>query len=761
MKRFHFAWLGVFALLFGATSVATAADEALTATPTLASATSTAAPAAPLVLTPIKGESDASTLVANLMTRYHYEAMPLDDAMSARVFKAYLDMLDGQKMLFTQADIDGFNAARSTLDDAIWKGDLDVPFDIFNLYMKRLSERTAYALKLLDKGFDFTLDESYSYDRDDVDWPKNEAALDELWRKRVKNDWLRLVLADKDKAEIKETLADRYAGYLDRVRELEAEDVFQSFMNAYAQSIDPHTNYLGPRASENFDIAMRLSLEGIGAVLERRDDYTQVRSVVPGGPADASGKLHAGDRIVGVGQGATGEIKDVIGWRLDDVVDLIRGPKDTTVRLEILPADAGPDGTHNTFAIVRDTVSIEDQAAKSSIIEIDDGGEMRKIGVIDLPTFYQDFEAHRRGDANYRSATRDVAALLREFKQAKVDGVIVDLRNNGGGSLSEATELTGLFIDKGPVVQVRDTRGRIDQERDTDPGMLWSGPVAVLVNRGSASASEIFAAAIQDYGRGLVIGSETFGKGTVQNLVNLDRVARNDDPTFGELKMTIAQFFRIDGGSTQLRGVTPDITFPTSIDTKEFGESSYDYALPWSSIAPATFEPAAKVTLLVPALQEMHQKRIASDSDWQLQVAELEQFELLRDRTTVSLNLEQRRAQREAEEAKRKDLRAAAGKDVDDPVSATSSAQVASAASVAAAAEVSKLVAGRLTHDDGLQADERSLEAELKREAAVENAKDVQLTEAAHILADAINLIHAEPQLAARVLPEVDAATVD
>jgi carboxyl-terminal processing protease len=447
-------------------------------------------------------------------------------------------------------------------------------------------------------------------------WAKSQEELNDVWRKRVKNDWLRLKLAKekdpvkdsdagkkpastdkttgKDKAtvattpakpqdidaEIRKTLDKRYATYLDRVKKLNGEDVFQTFMNAYAMSIEPHTNYLGPRASENFDIAMKLSLEGIGAVLQANDEYTVIREIVPGGPAALSGKIKVGDRIVGVGQGENGQLTDVLGWRLDDVVEQIRGTKDTVVRLDILPVDVGPDGKHELIPIVRKKVNIEEQAAKSSVIETRDGDVVHRIGVITLPSFYQDFDAHRRGDKDYRSATKDVAKLLTELKAQKVEGVMVDLRNDGGGSLNEAADLTGLFIDKGPVVQERNAQGKIDSEDDNTPGMTWEGPLAVLVNRNSASASEIFAAAIQDYGRGLIVGEPTYGKGTVQNLLDLDQYMHNEKPVYGELKSTIAQFFRINGGTTQLRGVTPDINVPLTGDFDENGEQAFDKVSP-------------------------------------------------------------------------------------------------------------------------------------------------------------------------------------
>ncbi|HEX7113438.1 MAG TPA: carboxy terminal-processing peptidase, partial [Mizugakiibacter sp.] len=689
---------------------------------------------------------------AQALTRFHYAPQPLDDAMSQKIFKAYFDALDGEKVFFTQADLDRFGATRTQFDDAIWNGDLSAPFVIFNLYEQRVIERLGYARGLLAKGFDFSVNESYDYDRKNAAWPKDDAEANDLWRRRVKNDWLRLKLAGKNDADIRKTLDKRYANYLDRVQQLDAEDVFQTFMNAYAMSTDPHTNYFGPRASQNFDIAMRLSLEGIGAVLERRDEYTQIREIVPGGPVAKSGKLHVGDRIVGVGQGTSGPITDVVGWRVDDVVELIRGPKDTTVRLEILPADVGVDGKHLNVALVRKKVSIEEQAAKKSIIEVKDGGAVRRIGVIDLPTFYQDFDARRRGDPEFKSATRDVARLLDELKQAKVDGVIVDLRNNGGGSLDEATRLTGLFIDKGPVVQRRAANGRILEDDDTDPGMVWSGPLAVLVNRGSASASEIFTAAIQDYGRGLVIGEPTFGKGTVQNLANLDEMMGNEKPEYGELKMTTEEFFRIDGGSTQLRGVTPDIVFPKTVDAGDFGESSYDNALPWTQIAPAQYHKVADLSPLLPLLKQRHDARVAKDAEWKLYLDQLAAAQRAHDQTDVSLVYDVRERERKQTEAEQ-----AAFKAREKALQQVSAAAAGKSAALAGAASAPKPASSSgdalVRVDDGLQPGERSLKSELAEEKAAEDARDVLLQEAAHIVADEVDLVDADTRLAARVLP--------
>ena len=688
-----------------------------------------------LPLKPTAAEAQASQLSARFLTRFHYQAQPLDDAMSAKIYKAYFDALDSEKVFFTQEDMDKFAPLKTQFDDAIWNQDLTGPFSVFNLYITRAVDRMNYARGLLKKGFDFSSNESFNFDRKKAAIPKNQAELDDVWRKRTMNDWLRLKLAGKNDDEIRKTLDKRYATYISRVRQLDDEDATQAFMTAYANSTDPHTDYLGPRAADAFDIAMRLSLEGIGAVLQARDDYTTIRELVPGGPAIKSGKMKAGDRIVAIGQGETGPMVDVVGWRQDDVVKLIRGKKDTTVRIEILPADAGVDGKHDIVTLVRKKVTMEEQAAKSKVIDVKDGDVTRKIGVIDLPTFYQDFGARRAGDTNFKSATRDVAKLLTELKAQKVEGVVIDLRNNGGGSLSEATELTGLFIDTGPVVQVRDARGQIDAQGDDAPGMSWDGPMAVLVNRGSASASEIFAAAIQDYGRGVIIGEPTFGKGTVQNLVDLDKFGKSvtgETAKYGELKMTIAEFIRINGDSTQLRGVTPDVMFPQNGDAKEFGESTYDNALPWRHIDPADYKPVADLKPIFGPLNAKHEARVANSPAWKLMLDEMAEYKKLRDKTDISLNFAARQAERKQYDALQTDFRnrrkAIFG-------GATDAADDAN------------------NGDDGLNANERSLKTEIKAEADAKKAKDTPLEEAAHIVGDEVSLIKADPKVAAQVLP--------
>ncbi len=714
------------------------------ACPASANAASVAAPSPSLSAIapgkPVSFKADASQgaaalLSARFLTRFHYDAEPLDNTMSKKIFDAYLKSLDSDKLFFTQADIDHFKPLRTKLDDAIWEQDLSGPMAMFSLYVKRVTQRMNFARSLLKNGFTFKSDETYDYDRDKAPWPADEKAQDAVWTKRVKNDWLRLKLAGKKPAAIRKTLNKRYEGYIKRIRQLDTEDAFQTFMNAYANTTDPHTDYFSPRAAKNFSITMKLSLEGIGAELQSRDEYTQIYRVVPGGPADKSGKIHTGDRIVAVGQGQCGPLEDVIGWRLDDVVDKIRGKKNTTVRLEIIPSAAGVDGKHKIVDLVRKKVSLADSAAKKKIIDVKDGKTTRKIGVIELPSFYQDFGARSAGNKDYKSASRDVAKLLKELKKDHVSGVIVDLRNNGGGSLSEATRMVGLFINKGPVVQVRDSRGSVDEEKDKQPGMVWSGPLAVLVNRGTASASEIFAAAIKDYGRGIVIGEPTFGKGTVQNLIDLNRFADpesdNKKPKLGELKMTIAKFFRINGGSTQLRGVTPDIEFPRNGDAKEFGESTYDNHLPWSHIKPSPgYTPVANLQPLIPLLEGMHDQRVATSPAWKLMLDELAEYRKNRDRTTVSLNYAKRKARRDHFEALQKSFKQRHKK-----INGDSADNV------------------EVELDDGLQPGERNIKAQVKDEKKAKSATDEMLDETAHIVSDEVDLIHNRPKLARDAIP--------
>lgn len=684
-------------------------------------------------LAPLPQQNVAAHISAEILSKHHYKPMALDDNLSAKIFDQYFKSLDGEKVFLLQSDIDSFAFARTKLDDALLKEDMRVPFAIFNLYQQRIGERYSYARSLLKKGFNFKRNESYQYTRKDASWPKSADELNDLWRKRVKNDWLRLKLAGKSKESIVDTLDKRYDNALSSLSKVKSEDVFQIFMNAYSMTIDPHTNYFGVRASEEFNISMRLSLMGIGAALSNKDEHTVIKELLAGGPAALSGKLNPGDRIVGVGQGGNSPITDIMGWRIDDAVDLIRGAEDTVVVLDVLPAEVGADGKHKIISLVRKKISLDKQAAKKSILDVKDGKVTRHIGVISLPGFYQDFTARQNGDKDFKSASRDVARLLAELKQDKVDGVLMDLRNNGGGSLDEAVELTGLFIDKGPVVQQRNSQGNIKIESDDDARVIWKGPLGVLINRGSASASEIFAAAIQDYGRGVVIGEKSFGKGTVQTIVDMDQLTKNDKPKFGELKMTVAQFFRIDGGTTQLRGVTPDITLETATDMDDFGESSFDNALPWTKIKAADYTPVANLSGIVSRLKLKHNQRVSQDKDFQYLRKDLAEFNAMRKKNQISLNEDDRRKEREIKEAREK-LREKNKSDSD-------------------ADKALAIARSHVLQDDGMQPGERNLKADKAIENATKNAKDILLAEAANILSDEAHLLKADPRLASNLAP--------
>jgi carboxyl-terminal processing protease len=702
----------------------------------IAAATSPVAPASSTkgqAMAPTQAQAEATTLVYGLLSdsRYAYRPLPLDDKLSQDIFKRYIETLDGDKLFFTAADMAKFAPYRSQLDDAIKDQQLAPAYEIFKTYVKRVDERVAYARGLLDKPFDFTKDESFAYDREKVAWAADAGELNEVWRKYVKNDALRLKLAGRTPEQIRTTLDKRYAQLGQRAHENRGDDVFEVFMNAYATSIDPHTSYMSPRSAEIFDQQMRLSLQGIGAVLQRQDQYVVIRTLVPGGPAATSGKLKVGDRIVAVGQGPSGAMTDVIDWRIDDVVSVVKGKKGTQVRLDIIPADASADGPHKLVTLTRDTIKLEEQAASKSVIDV--GG--KRIGVITLPGFYLDFEAARRGDPDTRSATTDVARLLGELKAQAVDGVVMDLRENGGGSLQEAVELTGLFIDRGPVVQVRQSGGRVDVEDDREPGVAWDGPLAVLVNRSSASATEIFAAAIQDYGRGLIVGEPTFGKGTVQNLIPLNQWPTPTAQQYGQVKLTIAQFFRVDGATTQHAGVVPEIQFPVTVDATEFGESTFDNALPATRIEVAAHQNLGNFAPIVPALKARHDRRIATDREFGWWAQDVAEFREQREKKVVSLNEAVRRAERDEEIAKRK-----------------------------ARAEERKALGlqqpGGRDEDDGLQADERNVAEQVAAEEAAKKRPDPLLRETAAILSDAITMLSSDSKLAAAVLPRTHQATV-
>ncbi|RVU40840.1 carboxy terminal-processing peptidase [Rheinheimera riviphila] len=580
----------------------------------------------------------ASKRVAAIFTRGHYLQVKIDDELSAKVFERYLDSLDYYHNVMLKSDIDAFAQYKFQFDDAIQKGQFDFAFQMFNLSLQRRAERFDYAISLLEKPFDFTAPDSYEYEREDAPWATDLAQLNELWRQRVKFDALNLKLTGKKPEEIKELLLKRYKSAKKRLAQTESEDVFQLVLNSYARSIEAHTSYLSPRNADRFQQEMNLSLEGIGAVLQLDDDYTVIASLVPGGPADMTKKLKPKDKIVGVAQGSE-EFVDIVGWRLDDVVDLIKGPKGSKVRLQVMAASDIAGTAPQQIEIVRDKIRLEDRAAKGEVFKslLHENG--KNIGVINIPSFYNNL-------------TEDVKKELTALKEKKVDGIIVDLRGNGGGSLPEAITLTGLFIDKGPVVQIREGNGRIMQNDDTDASVFYEGPLTVMVDRYSASASEIFAAALQDYGRAVIIGENTFGKGTVQQHRGLGRIYDTFDGELGSVQYTIAKFYRINGGSTQHKGVIPDIIFPSPIDPAEWGESKEKNALPWDSIPAAAYASTPDLKVTLPLLTEKHQKRIAAEPEFNFLMQDIADYKREKDVKTISLNEKERLAKKDELAAK-------------------------------------------------------------------------------------------------------------
>ena len=571
------------------------------------------------------------------LKRDHYRKIAIDDKLSSIILDKYLSDLDPFRSFFLASDIKEFESYRYTLDDALKKDELAPAFTIYNRYQLRFIERLIYLINRVEGGIvdiNFNLDETLETDRKELPWPANTREQQALWEKGLKSDVLNLILDEKPEDEIIDLLLKRYRNQLSRAQQAKSEDVFQQYMNSFAMTFDPHTQYFSPRTSENFNINMSLSLEGIGAMLTTENEFTKIVRLIAAGPADKAGDLKPDDRIIGVGQDIGGEIVDVVGWRLDDVVDLIRGPKDSVVRLKIIPADAVDDHQTKVIQITRNTVRLEEQAAKSELIELKRDDAIYKLGVITIPTFYLDIQAMRDGDPNYRSTTRDVKRLLAGLNEEKADGIIIDLRDNGGGSLQEAETLTGLFIKYGPVVQIKHADEKVDRLYDRDPRIFYTGPLAVVVDRLSASASEIFAGAIQDYGRGIIIGEDTFGKGTVQTLVNLDR---------GQLKMTSAKFYRISGASTQHKGITPDILYPSLYDKVKIGESALEEALAWDTISGVSHQTYMELSpLLLGQLRDLHKTRIKDDADYVYLQAMINYLNTLRGKTRISLNKQKR-----------------------------------------------------------------------------------------------------------------------
>jgi carboxyl-terminal processing protease len=597
-------------------------------------------------------------LIGQILSSYHYKKLTVNDELSSKILDNYLENLDPGKIYFLQEDINRFNAWRNQFDDDLLQGNVFKAFDIYNVYQQRMYDRIQFTFDLLNNDMDFSIMDSFLVDRKNAQWISSYKEYDELWKKKTKNEALQLKADGKDFKVWSDILRKRYYNLLKQMAKTKNEDVFSFFANSLTEISDPHTNYFSPRAAEDFATSMSLSLEGIGATLQTENEYTKVREVVKGGPADRSKQIKANDKIVAVGQGKDGEMVNVLDWRIDDVVSLIRGKKGTLVRLEILPVDAIGNKT-KIIEIVRDKIVLEDQAAKSSLKEVTQDNRKVKVGVIVLPTFYLDLAAMQRGDANYKSTTRDVKKHIIDLKNKGAEAIVVDLRNNGGGSLLEAIELTGLFIKKGPVVQVKDNFGAIEINEDKDESITWSGPLTVLVNRFSASASEIFAAAIQDYNRGLVVGEKTFGKGTVQNIFDLNQFIKIDNKKVGQVKFTMAKFYRISGGSTQFRGVIPDIEFPGLYSSKEFGEEASEFALPYDEIRKADYTLQGNANNKLNEIKELHKKRMANSEYYKFLLEDIQNTQEARNTKYAALNEEVYKKQLAVNEQKKKNRESA------------------------------------------------------------------------------------------------------
>jgi carboxyl-terminal processing protease len=603
------------------------------------------------VLEPESRHENIGQLVTTFIQKSHYNHVMVNDDLSSDVMDTFIDGLDRNKVYLLASDIEFFEKYRYELDDIVRNEPLSPVFDMFAVYRTRVRERFEFALQQIEEQPDLSIDEEYQFDRSEATWATSSEELDAMWRKRVKNDVLNLALNDKPWEESQEVLRKRYNRYLKRMEQMNSDDVFETFMNAFAHTLDPHSSYLSPRNSEEYRIQMSLSYFGIGASLQTEEDYVQIVSIIAGGPASVDGRLGPKDRIAGVAQGEDGAMTDVIGWRLDDVVDLIRGEADTVVRLQIIPAGALPGSSDKEIALTRGQVKLEEQAAKSEIVTVPRDGRDWSIGIIEVPSFYRDYRALSNGDRNYTSTTKDVKRLIAELEQEGIDGLVIDLRNNGGGHLTEATALSGLFIDNGPVVQLKNASGRISRLDDPDPtrNVSYNGPLAVLINRFSASASEIFAAAIQDYERGVIIGQTTFGKGTVQNLYSLDQYLQPEgDKGYGQLTLTIGKYYRVTGESTQHRGVNPDIILPSNIDAEEIGESVRETALPWDTIQTTRFRAGEPLDNTIDSLTVSHSERAKDDPNVQYLEKFIENDREIRDRKSVSLNIETRREERAA-----------------------------------------------------------------------------------------------------------------
>jgi carboxyl-terminal processing protease len=624
-------------------------------------------------LQPDAQQSVVAKELVNLIENFHYKKVKVDDSFSSAVLDKYLKALDPGRSYFLQSDIKDFEQFRTTLDDDLRKGDLSAPFYIFNVYQKRYTNRVNYALSQIDKNYEFNSDEKYTYDREDMPWLANTAEADALWSKRIKYELLNLKISSPDQEKNKKTLKDRYKSLISQSSKFNNQDVFQTIMNAFTETVDPHTSYFVPNKAQEFNEELARTFEGIGARLQLENEVVKVAEIIPGGPAYKAKTLNVNDRIIAVAQGKEGEFVDVVGWRIDVTVTKIKGPKGTVVRLKVIPAGQELSAKPKIVELVRDKVILEEQSAKKTVKTVTADGKTYKVGVITIPAFYADFKAMQAGDRNYKSTTRDVRLLLDTLKQQKVDAVVIDLRSNGGGSLPEAISLTGLFIKTGPVVQVRDARNQIEVDEDEDPSIAWNGPLGVIVDRFSASASEIFAGAIQDYGRGLIMGTQTYGKGTVQQGIDMARVIGPADklmllagnkgkdgknvsaaganaPQFGQINLTMAKFYRVNGSSTQHKGVMPDVQFPMVFPADKYGESSEPTALPWDEIKPSNYVPVTDLATVKGQLVAKHDERMKNSVEFKNLQYDIAQFKKRDAETSVTLNEAQLKKERDEQE---------------------------------------------------------------------------------------------------------------
>ncbi len=663
MKKYLIALLPVLLLSFqpDANPLDTARQPAVSPVTESAVDVGTVLPADELK--PNMSQENVEKMVARLLTTYHYRKVRLNDSLSSVIWDNYLKEVDNSKSYLLAGDVQTFEKYRLQVDDALINGDLSAAYAVYNVFRKRTQERSAFVQEVLKKPFVFTADETFNTNREKAAWPRTAEEQNDLWRKLLKNQALELKLAGQKDSAVSATMASRYKNFDKALGRVRSEDVFQMYMNAFAEALDPHTNYMGAPAADRFNQEMSQSLEGIGALLREDGEFIKIVDVLPGGPAFRGKQLAKEDKVVAVAQGDNGAMVSVVGYRVDDAVKLIKGPKGTVVRLQVRAADALASSLPREIRIVREKIKLEEARAKKELIQISENGRTYKMGVVNIPLFYRDFEGQRKHEVGASSTTADVKKLIDSLKTENVDGIVIDLRGNGGGSLIEAIDLTGLFIAKGPVVQVREQNGETDVMSDNDPTVAYDGPLAILVDRFSASASEIFAAAIQDYKRGLIVGSQTFGKGTVQTLIDLNRMMPKEQDKLGQVKLTIQKFYRINGSSTQHKGVTPDVTLPSRYSAEDFGESSQPSALPWDQIATTHYETNWFVNdRVLNRVRDQFEQRLKTDPELKQVSQEVADFRKAKENTVVSLQMVKR--QKERDEADKKRL---AAKKADDP----------------------------------------------------------------------------------------------